>query len=195
MQRITITLDDDLMDELDQMIVEQGYQNRSEAIRDFTRAGMQQAAQKMGKSARLRRRAGLCLRPCRARSIAAPGRELSRPSRSLDGHASRSSRRRQLHGGDGVEGDRRRGPAFRRPHHRRARRAIWPPGHDTDGIEQESQIAAQECPPSTLDGRSACRAAGANRAPATPTAGAAHGRSAQPIARRPMLASTGLRPS
>jgi CopG family transcriptional regulator, nickel-responsive regulator len=29
MQRITITLDDDLMDELDRMIVEQGYQNRS----------------------------------------------------------------------------------------------------------------------------------------------------------------------
>lgn len=50
MQRITITLDDDLMDELDRMIVEQGYQNRSEAIRDFTRAGMQQAAQKIGKS-------------------------------------------------------------------------------------------------------------------------------------------------
>jgi CopG family nickel-responsive transcriptional regulator len=40
------------MHELDQMIVEQGYQNRSEAIRDFTRAGMQQAAQKMGKSGR-----------------------------------------------------------------------------------------------------------------------------------------------
>jgi CopG family nickel-responsive transcriptional regulator len=50
MQRITITLNDDLMDELDQMIVEHGYQNRSEAIRDFTRAGMQQAAQKAGKS-------------------------------------------------------------------------------------------------------------------------------------------------
>ena len=50
MQRITITLDDDLMEELDRMIAEQGYQNRSEAIRDFTRAGMQQAAQKMGKS-------------------------------------------------------------------------------------------------------------------------------------------------
>src|SRR5947209_2429667 len=49
-QRITITLDDDLMDELDRMIVEHGYQNRSEAIRDFTRAGMQQAAQQMGKS-------------------------------------------------------------------------------------------------------------------------------------------------
>jgi CopG family transcriptional regulator, nickel-responsive regulator len=50
MQRITITLDDDLMEELDRRIAEQGYQNRSEAIRDFTRAGMQQAAQKMGKT-------------------------------------------------------------------------------------------------------------------------------------------------
>jgi CopG family nickel-responsive transcriptional regulator len=50
MQRITITLDDDLMVELDQMIAAHGYQNRSEAIRDFTRAGMQQAAQEKGKS-------------------------------------------------------------------------------------------------------------------------------------------------
>ena len=50
LQRITITLDDDLMDDLDRMIAEHGYQNRSEAIRDFTRAGMQQAAQKMGKA-------------------------------------------------------------------------------------------------------------------------------------------------
>lgn len=50
LQRITITLDDDLMDDLDRIIAEHGYQNRSEAIRDFTRAGMQQAEQKMGKS-------------------------------------------------------------------------------------------------------------------------------------------------
>jgi CopG family nickel-responsive transcriptional regulator len=50
MQRITITLDDDLMEELDAAIVERGYQNRSEAIRDFTRAGMQQAAQENGQS-------------------------------------------------------------------------------------------------------------------------------------------------
>ncbi len=35
MQRITITLDDDLMEELDAMIATHGYQNRSEAIRDF----------------------------------------------------------------------------------------------------------------------------------------------------------------
>jgi len=50
MQRITITLDDDLMEQLDAMIVEHGYQNRSEAIRDFARAGMQQAAQEKGKA-------------------------------------------------------------------------------------------------------------------------------------------------
>jgi CopG family nickel-responsive transcriptional regulator len=50
MQRITITLDDDLMEELDALIAARGYQNRSEAIRDLTRAGMQQAAQEQGKS-------------------------------------------------------------------------------------------------------------------------------------------------
>lgn len=50
MQRITITLDDDLMEQLDALIAERGYQNRSEAIRDLTRAGMQQTAQEQGKS-------------------------------------------------------------------------------------------------------------------------------------------------
>jgi CopG family nickel-responsive transcriptional regulator len=50
MQRVTITLDDDLMAQLDRMIEQHGYQNRSEAIRDFARAGMQQAAQDAGKS-------------------------------------------------------------------------------------------------------------------------------------------------
>ncbi|MET0705551.1 MAG: nickel-responsive transcriptional regulator NikR [Tardiphaga sp.] len=50
MQRITITLDDELMEELDAMIAAHGYQNRSEAIRDFARAGMQQAAQEKGKA-------------------------------------------------------------------------------------------------------------------------------------------------
>ncbi len=50
MQRVTITLDDNLMAELDRMIEEHGYQNRSEAIRDFARAGMQQAAQDAGKN-------------------------------------------------------------------------------------------------------------------------------------------------
>lgn len=44
MQRVTITLDDDLMADLDKLIAERGYQNRSEAIRDLARAGMQQTS-------------------------------------------------------------------------------------------------------------------------------------------------------
>jgi len=48
MQRVTVTLDDDLMEDLDRIIAERGYQNRSEAIRDLARAGIQQAAQETG---------------------------------------------------------------------------------------------------------------------------------------------------
>lgn len=44
MQRITITVDDDLMAEIDRVAAARGYQNRSEAIRDLTRAGLQQTA-------------------------------------------------------------------------------------------------------------------------------------------------------
>lgn len=44
MQRVTITIDDELMAELDLLIAARGYQNRSEAIRDLTRVGVQQAA-------------------------------------------------------------------------------------------------------------------------------------------------------
>jgi CopG family nickel-responsive transcriptional regulator len=48
MQRVTITLDDGLMADLDRIIEARGYQNRSEAIRDLARAGIQQAAQEAG---------------------------------------------------------------------------------------------------------------------------------------------------
>ncbi|MBL8582143.1 MAG: nickel-responsive transcriptional regulator NikR [Rhizobiaceae bacterium] len=44
MQRITVTLDDDLMAEIDRYIAARGYQNRSEAIRDIARLGLQDAA-------------------------------------------------------------------------------------------------------------------------------------------------------
>jgi CopG family nickel-responsive transcriptional regulator len=44
MQRVTITIDDELMAELDRLIAARGYQNRSEAIRDLARVGLQQAA-------------------------------------------------------------------------------------------------------------------------------------------------------
>jgi CopG family nickel-responsive transcriptional regulator len=42
MQRITITLDEELMAEIDLLMGQRGYQNRSEAIRDLARAGLQQ---------------------------------------------------------------------------------------------------------------------------------------------------------
>jgi CopG family nickel-responsive transcriptional regulator len=45
MQRVTITLDDPLMAELDAIIAARGYQNRSEAIRDLARAGIRDAAE------------------------------------------------------------------------------------------------------------------------------------------------------
>ena len=42
MQRITITVDDELVAALDRVIAGSGYQNRSEAIRDLARAGIAQ---------------------------------------------------------------------------------------------------------------------------------------------------------
>lgn len=48
MQRITITIDDDLLGQLDALVAQAGYQNRSEALRDLTRAGLQRAGQDAG---------------------------------------------------------------------------------------------------------------------------------------------------
>jgi len=44
MQRVTITIDDELDAELDRFMTVRGYANRSEAIRDLARAGLQRAA-------------------------------------------------------------------------------------------------------------------------------------------------------
>ena len=48
MQRLTITIDDELVAELDRMISSRGYQNRSEALRDLTRAGLRQTVEDSG---------------------------------------------------------------------------------------------------------------------------------------------------
>jgi CopG family transcriptional regulator, nickel-responsive regulator len=40
MQQVTVTIDDELLVAIGKMIAQRGYQNRSEAIRDLTRAGM-----------------------------------------------------------------------------------------------------------------------------------------------------------
>src|SRR5204862_6807768 len=45
MQRITITIEDDLLAEIDAAAEARGYQNRSEIIRDLARAGLQQSAE------------------------------------------------------------------------------------------------------------------------------------------------------
>jgi CopG family nickel-responsive transcriptional regulator len=39
-QRVTLTIDDDLMDSLDRYMEASGHQNRSEAVRDLVRAGL-----------------------------------------------------------------------------------------------------------------------------------------------------------
>ena len=48
MQRVTITIDDELDAELDRFMKARSYANRSEAIRDLARAGLQQAALEVG---------------------------------------------------------------------------------------------------------------------------------------------------
>lgn len=40
MQRVTITIDDDLLGDLDALIAERGYQSRSEAVRDIVRESL-----------------------------------------------------------------------------------------------------------------------------------------------------------
>jgi CopG family nickel-responsive transcriptional regulator len=50
MQRVTITLDDEFVDELDRISALRGYQNRSEAIRDLARGGMRQATESAGET-------------------------------------------------------------------------------------------------------------------------------------------------
>ena len=42
MQRVTVTLDEELLSEVDALMALRGYQNRSEAIRDLTRNGLKQ---------------------------------------------------------------------------------------------------------------------------------------------------------
>ena len=48
MQRLTITVDDELLAQLDGMIESRGYQNRSEALRDLARAGLRQTLENAG---------------------------------------------------------------------------------------------------------------------------------------------------
>jgi CopG family nickel-responsive transcriptional regulator len=48
MQRVTITIDDDLAADLERYMAARGYANRSEAIRDLARSGLQQSSAQAG---------------------------------------------------------------------------------------------------------------------------------------------------
>jgi CopG family nickel-responsive transcriptional regulator len=48
MQRVTITIDDELAAELDRFMAARGYANRSEAMRDLARSGLQRSAVETG---------------------------------------------------------------------------------------------------------------------------------------------------
>ena len=48
MQRVTITIDDDLAADLERFMAVRGYANRSEAMRDLARSGLQQGAAEVG---------------------------------------------------------------------------------------------------------------------------------------------------
>lgn len=83
MQRITITVEDEFLAEIDAAAEARGYQNRSEIIRDLARAGLQQSAENSDAS-------GQCVaalvyvydhaeRPCRTRAPKAADAEFSRP--------------------------------------------------------------------------------------------------------------------
>jgi CopG family transcriptional regulator, nickel-responsive regulator len=50
MQRVTITIDDDLVAEIDSFMAARGYANRSEAIRDLARSGLSQFTVEMTRS-------------------------------------------------------------------------------------------------------------------------------------------------
>ncbi|MBR2512808.1 MAG: nickel-responsive transcriptional regulator NikR [Halomonas sp.] len=51
MQRVTVTLDEELLSEVDALMRMRGYQNRSEAIRDLTRSGLTQAREEVAPEA------------------------------------------------------------------------------------------------------------------------------------------------
>lgn len=50
MQRVTLTFDDDLMSEIDRFMESRGYSNRSEAVRDLTRAGLARGIEAVGET-------------------------------------------------------------------------------------------------------------------------------------------------
>ena len=106
MQRVTITIDEDLVAELERYMAARGYANRSEAIRDLARSGLQQHA--MQAAGRQQCLAALIYvydhhqreLPKRLTSDFHDHHDLARAT------LARPLGPRKLHGGDGPEGTR-----------------------------------------------------------------------------------------
>ena len=142
MQRATIALDDEFVVELDRVIAERGYQNRSEAIRDLARAGMRQAAEESSVT-------GACVAAL-VYVYDHDSRELAkRLTNSFHDHHDLSLSAMHVHLDHGtclevavLRGEAQRGEASRRSRDRRARRA---PRSPRDGAGRRAGGKARAC--------------------------------------------------
>ena len=139
MQRITVTLDDELVAALDQ--VDRGAR-LSEPVGGDPRSRARRARPGRAGS---RRPSARCVAALvyvydhEGRELAqAPDPLLSRSSRSVAGDDARASRPRELHGGRGPARQCRRDSAHGRPSHLRARRSPWP-RHDDPGADRGAE--------------------------------------------------------
>jgi len=119
MQRVTVTLDDELIAELERYMKGRGYNNRSEAIRDLARTGMQQArGESSGTGDCVAASSMSTIIPCGSSRIVLPSASPS--SRSIGRRHAGSSRPFQLHGSRTAARRNERSSSFRRTCHRRA---------------------------------------------------------------------------
>ena len=145
MQRVTITIDDDLMAELDRIIASRGYQNRSEAIRDLARAGIREAAETLDGE-----------RDCVAALVYVydhAARQLPRRlTETFHDHHEMSLSSLHVHLDHDsclevtvLKGKTGAVSAFRRARHRRARRPARPRGDDAHG-QRAAERRQARCP-------------------------------------------------
>ena len=96
MQRLTITIDDDLVAEVDEFIAQRGYANRSEAFRDLVRSGLEHAGDQHDRQSPMYRDVKLHLRSRRPRVAETADQGFPRSPRSRADDASRARRPRFL---------------------------------------------------------------------------------------------------
>ena len=75
MERITMSIDEDLAKEFDALIAKRGYASRSEAMRDLLRREVEGQPGRVRSAGLLRREPLVRLQPPRARARRAPGRD------------------------------------------------------------------------------------------------------------------------